>query len=89
MQAHDDKLSPQCLFELHQVSRQLQTMAELMKNASLACKDDISKLCANIQPGEGRLAECLVSHQASVSKNCADTLQHLQAAADEAGSGQQ
>lgn len=82
MQAHDDKVSAPCLYELHQVSQQLHTVAEAMKDASIACKEDIGKFCASIQPGEGRLAQCLASHQGSVSKACVATLEHLQSVAD-------
>lgn len=35
------------------------------------CKDDVAKLCKDVQPGEGRILECLKSHEAEVSPKCA------------------
>ena len=39
-----------------------------------ACADDVVKLCPNVQPGQGRVAECLKAHKAQVSLGCKITL---------------
>ena len=40
--------------------------------ASKPCADDIKKLCAGIQPGEGRIKACIKSHLTELSPTCAD-----------------
>ena len=39
-----------------------------------ACKGDIEKLCSSVQPGGGRIGECLKAHRDQVSMNCKLTL---------------
>jgi len=34
------------------------------------CKADAEKLCAGIEPGEGRIVKCLKEHEAQVSPAC-------------------
>ena len=36
------------------------------------CAADIKKLCAGIQPGEGRLMACMFSHLGDLSETCQD-----------------
>jgi golgi apparatus protein 1 len=42
-----------------------------------ACGTDMRKLCANIEPGEGRKARCLVDRKAEISVGCSSVLQGL------------
>ena len=35
-----------------------------------ACEADVAKLCAGIQPGGGRIMQCLAQHKTEVSDNC-------------------
>jgi len=35
-----------------------------------ACKEDVNKLCADIEPGDGRIHECLVANKAQLSPSC-------------------
>ena len=41
------------------------------------CKPDIERLCANVEPGGGRLKECLSQHKEQISVGCAKVLQQL------------
>jgi len=36
-----------------------------------ACNTDISTLCADVEPGKGRVHECLRNHRDKLSKLCA------------------
>lgn len=49
-----------------------------------ACKSDADKLCAGIQPGGGRIAECLIKNQAAVSAPCQSQLSTIKQCAQEA-----
>lgn len=44
------------------------------------CEADLRKLCAGIQPGGGRLAQCLQQNAASVSQPCKEKLMAVRAA---------
>ena len=41
------------------------------------CKADVERLCANVQPGEGRIKACLMANKESMSVGCAQALQKL------------
>ena len=42
------------------------------------CKEDVAKLCKDVTPGEGKVLECLKSHQAEVSPKCSSHLKQVQ-----------
>jgi len=77
MQAHEDKISPACAYDLSEVSSQVQTTADSLREAVMACRGDIDKFCAKTQPGQGRIAACLAANSASVSKGCMDAVHKL------------
>jgi cysteine rich repeat protein len=35
-----------------------------------ACKNDMKTLCASVQPGGGRLRDCMTEHRAQLSEAC-------------------
>jgi hypothetical protein len=41
------------------------------------CKPDIERLCQGVEPGGGRLKECLARHKEEISVGCAKALQQL------------
>lgn len=43
------------------------------------CEADLHKLCAGVQPGNGRLAQCLQKNATSISQPCAEKLAALKA----------
>lgn len=38
------------------------------------CKDDVQRLCAGVQPGGGRILQCLKAHKEEMSVGCAQGL---------------
>jgi hypothetical protein len=50
------------------------------KDVIRACKGDIKKFCANVQPGNERIKQCLKGHAAELSARCKQEI--LFAAAD-------
>ena len=59
MQAHEDKISVKCAFELGETSTSVQTAADALKDAVIACKAEISGVCGKILSGQG--SYCRVS----------------------------
>jgi hypothetical protein len=47
-----------------------------------ACRDDVQKLCPDVQPGGGHYLDCLQQHAADLSPACTDKVQRKQAALD-------
>ena len=39
-----------------------------------ACRADVERLCKDIQPGQGRLGQCMKKNEASVSQECKDQM---------------
>jgi hypothetical protein len=81
MQAHEDKISPKCAYELEQTAVSVQATADLLKDGVLACKAEITGVCGKIQPGQGRIAACLIENRSTASKTCAEAIQKLEAIA--------
>jgi 4-hydroxyphenylpyruvate dioxygenase-like putative hemolysin len=78
MQAHEDKISPACAYDLNEVELQVQTTVDHLREAVNACQSDIDKFCATTQLGQGRIAACLAANRTSVSKSCVAAVQKLQ-----------
>ena len=36
----------------------------------IACKADLEKLCAGVQPGGGRIRDCMKAHRDQLSEGC-------------------
>jgi len=81
MQAHEDKISPKCAYELGETAGSVQATQDLLKDGVIACKAEIAGVCGKIQPGQGRIAACLIANKSTASKDCADAIQKVEAAA--------
>jgi hypothetical protein len=47
-----------------------QELHEHVQEAHEACRDDISKFCGEVRPGEGHIVTCLRSHDKDLSADC-------------------
>lgn len=81
MEAHEDKISPKCTFELEEAATGVQTAADALKDAVIACKAEISGVCGKTLPGQGRIAACLLSNKSTASAGCVDAIQKIEAMA--------
>jgi Cysteine rich repeat len=81
MQAHEDKISPKCAFDLEEAATDVQLSADNLKDAITACHAEITGVCGKTMPGQGRIAACLIANKSTASKNCVDALGKIEAMA--------
>ena len=53
---------------------------EVLKQIRAACSADIKKLCDGVQPGGGRILQCMRTHQNEISSDCQAALASAKAA---------
>jgi hypothetical protein len=78
MQAYEDKISPKCGYAEQEAALNLQMAVDRLKETVAACNDEIAKFCGKVQPGQGRIAQCLIANKAAASAQCAGAIQQLQ-----------
>ncbi len=72
--AFSDKLSGQCEYALYDAAVQLERAVAALSYVVNECREDLTKYCSNIKPGEGRLLQCIEKNDAMVSKRCKQAL---------------
>jgi hypothetical protein len=83
MQAYEDKISPKCVFELEAAATSVLSTADALKDAVIACKAEITGVCGKTQPGQGRIAACLLANKSTASSGCAEAIKKIEAMAAE------
>jgi len=73
--AHEDQLSHRCDYVLFDAAAELQQIMGAMSQVAEVCKADIEHLCGNVVKGEGRLMQCLKTHQMALSAPCHDAFE--------------
>lgn len=68
--AYEDKLSGRCVYSLYEAANQLERAVTALRYVASECKGDISSLCGDTMPGEGRIMKCLEKNDAKVSSRC-------------------
>jgi Cysteine rich repeat len=81
MQAHEDKISPKCAFELGDTGSSVQSTADALKDGVIACKAEITGVCGKTLPGQGRIAACLFANKSAASSGCVEALKKIEAMA--------
>jgi len=60
---HENDLSPACKERVAEMKKRLQEVRE-------ACQDDALKFCKDLNPGSGRIVNCLKEHENELSPEC-------------------
>ena len=81
MQAHENKISTKCAFELGEAATSVQSAADALKDAVIACKAELNGVCGKVVPGQGRIAACLLSNKSTASAGCADAIKKIESMA--------
>lgn len=68
--AHGDKIGPQCEYALFDAASRLERAVAAITYVANECEDEIEAHCANIQPGGGNIAQCLIVNEAQLGKAC-------------------
>jgi len=75
--AYSDKLSSPCEYALYDAAVQLERAVAALSYTVNECRDDLTKFCSNIKPGEGRLLQCIEKNDAKVSKRCKQAMKDV------------
>lgn len=76
----DNITSEQCKTELFEVEKRMGNDFRDDAQLKSECKGDVAKFCAEVEPGEGKVHECLQSHKAELSAGCKAAQGKLQVA---------
>jgi hypothetical protein len=68
--AYGDKLSSRCEYALYDAAAQLERAVTALSYLANECRDDLKTYCPALQPGEGRLLNCLDKKKDALSDRC-------------------
>ncbi len=72
--AHSDQLSEDCAGAVFDAIAELGGTINNLQLAVEACSVDIQTSCDEVEPGEGRLAQCLIDNKSKVSQPCQEAV---------------
>ena len=72
--AHGDKLSGQCDYALYDAAARLEQAVGAVTYVATECRRELDTYCANVEAGEGRVAQCLKDHASDLSPGCDQAL---------------
>jgi len=75
--AYEDKLSGQCEYALYDAAARLERAINTITYVASECRSEIQTHCANVQPGEGRIAQCLKDNASQLSPGCDQALTNV------------
>jgi hypothetical protein len=78
MHAYEDQISPKCAFDVEETATSVQLSMDSLKDAVAACKAEITGVCGSTQPGQGRIAACLIANKSTASKGCVEALDKVE-----------
>ena len=76
--AHEDKISGQCGWAVYEAMSELEALVDAIAYVADACWDDMVEHCAEVEMGEGRVAECLLLHREEVSSQCSQAMDDVE-----------
>jgi hypothetical protein len=76
LKAYEDKVSEACKAKGAETKGQWKEKHPKMAASMEACKADKDKFCKDVEPGEGRVMDCMKSHGQDLSSGCRETMEH-------------
>jgi hypothetical protein len=77
--AHEDKISDACFTTLIDVGDSIDLTLSSVKRAANVCSKEIDTLCADVDAGEGRIAQCLINNKSKLSAPCSSEIAGVEA----------
>ena len=75
--AYSDKLSTRCEYALYDAASQLERALTALTYLANECRDDLKKYCSDVQPGEGRLIDCIAKKKDAISDRCKNAIKDV------------
>jgi hypothetical protein len=75
--AHGDKLSGPCEFALFDAAARLERAISAITYVASECRAELETHCANVEVGDGRVAQCLKDHASDLSPGCNQALTNV------------
>jgi hypothetical protein len=72
--AHGDKLTKQCDYALYDAAARLERAIGAITYVASECRAELETHCADVDAGEGRVAQCLKDHASELSPGCDQAL---------------
>jgi len=76
--AYDDKLTIRCGYALYETVAQLGRSLTALAYVASECRDDLKAYCSGINPGQGRLLQCIDKNRTKVSSRCKQALKETE-----------
>jgi hypothetical protein len=75
--SYSDKLSGQCELALYDAAARLERAIGAITYVASECRADLETHCADVEVGEGRVAQCLKDHASELSPGCDQALTNV------------
>jgi Cysteine rich repeat len=75
--AHGDKLSGQCEYALYDAAARLERAISAITYVASECRTELETHCAEVEVGQGRVAQCLKDHASELSPGCNQALTNV------------
>jgi hypothetical protein len=75
--ARQDRLSARCEYAIYDAAAQLERAVAALAYLANECRDDLKTFCSGINPGEGRLLQCIDNNRNKVSARCKQAMEDV------------
>jgi hypothetical protein len=72
--AHQDELTPRCRAQMDATESAQAVLRNYANFLRQSCSEEAARYCADVTPGQGRLAACLGAQEARLSPVCGNAL---------------
>ena len=76
--AHEDKISGECGWAVYEGMDALEEFVAAIAYVADSCWDDLVEFCSEVEMGEGRVATCLLEHEAEVTLECQEAIEEVE-----------